>query len=57
MNLDANVNPDPEIKVSEFIQNFQWNTQKLNQILNNYQVIQKIIGIPIPLTEIRDSFC
>ena len=57
MTLEEDANLDLETKVSEFIKNGQWNLQKLNQSLNNHPIIQKNIGIPIPLIEIRDSFC
>jgi len=47
----------PCIKVSEFILNGQWDIQKLNQLIHNQLVLQKIIRIAIPIVEIVDSFC
>ena len=49
--------PDPNLKVSYFIHNAQWDMQKLNQILQSHQIIQKIIGIVLPIVDTADSFC
>ena len=46
-----------DLKVSEFIENKQWNVHKLGQYVNNQDIVNKIIGIPIPNSEIKDSFC
>ena len=47
----------PCIKVSEFILNGQWDIQKLNQVIHNQLVLQKTIGIAIPIVATVDSFC
>ena len=57
MKLDETSNPDQTIKVNEFIQNYQWDIYKLNQTLNCHLIIQKIVGILIPLKDIKNSFC
>jgi len=46
-----------DLKVSDFIENKQWNIYKLRLYLNNQDIVHKVIGIPIPLTTIKDSFC
>ena len=45
-----------DLKVSDFIQHKQWNIQRLRLFINNQDIVHKIIGIPIPVTEIKDSF-
>jgi len=48
---------DLGLKVSDFIEDKQWNGHKLNLYLRNPVIVQKIIGIPIPISDIKDSFC
>jgi len=48
---------DLELKVSDFIEDKQWNGHKLNLYLRNQDIVQKIIGIPIPISDVKDSFC
>ena len=50
-------NLKPTAKVSNFIQNGQRDIFKLNLTLQHHQIIQKIVGIALPITEIEDSFC
>ena len=57
LGIDNNPILDPNAKVSEFIRNALWDIQKLNQTLQNHQIIQKIIGIALPVIETEDSFC
>jgi len=48
---------DLELKVSDFIEDKQWNGHKLNLYIRNQDIVQKITGIPIPISDIKDSFC
>jgi len=49
--------PDVDIKVCEFITaDKQWDSVKLNQVLPS-ELVQAVQGIPIPSTEVSDSFC
>jgi len=48
---------DPNTKVSEFIQNAQWDMHKLNHTVHNHHVIQQVLGIALPIIDTRDSFC
>ena len=48
---------DGNLKVSEFIENKKWNINKLHHYINNPDIIHQIIGIPISLVNITDSFC
>ena len=48
---------DLNLKVSEFIENNRWNTQKLCQYISKNEVINKILGIHIPTSGIKDTFC
>jgi len=48
---------DENIRVSEFIANRNWNVTKLQIIIQQPAIIQKILGIPIPLVDTRDSYC
>ena len=48
---------DLELKVSDFIEDKQRNGHKLNLYLWNQDIVHKIIGIPIPISNIKDSFC
>ena len=57
LNLDPATLPAIDIKVSEFISpEKQWDTTKLSQYLPN-DVIQLVLSIPLPITDIADSFC
>ena len=40
---------DLELRVSDFIEDNQWHGHKLNLYLQNHDIVQKIIGIPIPI--------
>jgi len=57
LRLEGNMISNPAAKVCEFIRNKQWNVRLLAQTINNSAIVQKIIGIPIPFTEVKDSFC
>jgi len=48
---------DGNLKVSEFIENKKWNINKLRHYIQNPNIIHKILGIPIPIVDITDSFC
>ena len=56
LNMEDDIQPNIQTKVSEFIQDKKWNVQKLHQYVNDHLVVQKIIGIPIPITKISDSY-
>jgi len=57
LNLDPTTLPDIDSKVSEFISpEKQWDTTKLSQYLPN-DVIQLVLSIPLPITDVTDSFC
>jgi len=47
---------DLELKVSDFIEDKHWNGHKLNLYLRNQDIVQKNFGIPIPISDIKDSF-
>ena len=48
---------EADIKVSEFITSEkQWDTNKLRRYVPN-DIVQRIRGIPIPYTNVEDSFC
>ena len=38
---------DLNLKVSEFIENKQWNTHRLGQCIDNQDIIPKILGVAI----------
>jgi len=48
---------DPNVRVSEFICNGQWNLEKLRLMIQNPIVRQQILGIALPIIETDDSFC
>jgi len=50
-------NLDPNVKVSEFICNKQWNLEKLRLTVQNHLVLQQILSIALPVIETGDSFC
>jgi len=55
--LDPANLPDVDIKVNEFITlEKQWDTTKLRSCLPN-GLVQLIQGIPLPYTDVADSFC
>jgi len=57
LNLDQSVVPDIDIKVSAFItSDKQWDYAKLSQYLPP-SIIQTIQSIPLPITDVADSFC
>ena len=57
LDLDPANLPAADIKVSEFITpEKQWDTSKLRNCLRN-DLIQCILSIPLPYTEVVDSFC
>jgi len=55
LNLQDEGGLDPDLKVSAFIQNKQWNLQKLQQIISNQVILETICGIPIPKLEVCDK--
>ena len=57
LSIDEDSIPNPTAKESNFIQNGQWDLFKLNLTLQHHQIIQKIVGIALPITKIEDSFC
>ena len=57
LDIDDPDSLDLSLKVSNFIENKQWNVSKLHSYLGNPALVQKVLGLPIPLTEIKDSFC
>ena len=57
LGLDRDVIPNPESRVSDFIQNQNWNLGKLSQFINNQTIIHKIIGIPLHFTAMKDTYC
>ena len=48
---------DPNVRVSEFICNGQWNLEKLRLMIQNPIVRQQILGIALPIIETDDSLC
>ena len=57
LDLDPAIFLDANIKVNEFINpEKQWDTTKLRNCLPN-NLVQLIQGIPLPYTEVVDSFC
>jgi len=50
--------PEPNVVVSDFINiDRSWNATKLQQCVQDHNVLLKIKGIDIPTKEIDDSFC
>jgi len=48
----------PKPKLSDFITSEQkWNLDLLKIVLNNHPVIHRIVGVPILINEVEDSFC
>jgi len=57
LGLDLSTLPDANCKVCDFITpGKQWDTAKLTQALPP-DLVQAVQGIPIPVTDIPDSFC
>jgi len=57
LNLEHSTLSDIELKVKEFITpNKHWDTAKLRLYVSN-DVIQLIQRIPLPITDVADSFC
>jgi len=57
LNMDKDEITNPDMNVCEFIQDQQWNVSKLAQYIGRGDIIQKIIGIPLSITAINDSYC
>ena len=57
LKLDDEANLNPRTKVSEFLQNKQQNVRKLSHHISNQSIVRKITEIPIPITDIKDSYC
>ena len=57
LNLDHSTLPDVDLTINEFITpDKQWDTSKLSHYLRN-DIIQLIQSIPLPITNVADSFC
>jgi len=57
LNMDHSSVPDMDMKVSAFISpDKHWDSSKLSQYLPT-DVIQTIQSIPLPITDVADSFC
>jgi len=57
LNLDHSTLPDVDLTVNEFITpDKQWDTSKLSHYLPN-DITQLIQSIPLPITDVADSFC
>jgi len=55
---DSSMLSNPGCTVSNFITNNNiWDMTKLQTVLNNDPIIQKILRIPIPIFEKKDTFC
>ena len=57
LDLQDQESVDGNLTVSEFIENKKWNITKLWHYSQHPDIIQKILGIPISLVDIKDSFC
>ena len=57
LDIEDHESLDLGLKVSEFIEDNQWNAHKLQTVLRSPALVHKILGIPVPLTDINDSFC
>jgi len=56
--MDPSVIPNLDLKVSEFITpTGDWNVRLLKSTLNHHPIIQKIIGIALPIFQREDSIC
>ena len=57
LDLDPLSVPEADIKVSAFITpDKQWDKSKLRNYVPN-DIVQHIQGIPVPYTDVDDSFC
>jgi len=56
LKIDTQDLTDSNIKVSAFIENNRWNIPKLSQQVRDHALISRIIGIPLPISPIKDSF-
>jgi len=58
MNKDIALLPNPKCTVSKLIKaDRTWNVNKLRQITTNAEVVEKVLGTPLPQFNIDDSFC
>ena len=58
MGLDTSNIPNPELRVCDIItEDTCWDIDKIRSLINQEDIIKKIIGIPLPLTEAEDSCC
>ena len=57
LNIEDHDTIDRDLKLSEFIEDKNWNTHKLSQYIRNQDIVHKIIGIPIPISDTKDFFC
>ena len=57
LNMEQDEITNPDMHVCEFIQEQQGNVSKLAQYIGRGDIIQKIIGIPLSITAINDSYC
>ena len=57
LDLERGAIPNPDSRVSDFLQNRNWDLGKLLQFINNQAIIYKIIGIMLPFTAMKDTFC
>jgi len=58
LSLHSTPPSNPECTVSEFItQDRTWNVRKLRSVISDEQVLQKVLGIPLPTSTVEDSFC
>ena len=58
LSLNSTPPSNPECTVSDFITaDRTWNVPKLRRVISDEQVLQKVIGIPLPISDVEDSFC
>jgi len=58
LNLHDDPPSNSQCMVSEFIKDDRtWNIPKLRSVIPDEQVLQKVIGIPLSITDVEDSFC
>ena len=49
---------NPKLRVCEVItHDKEWEIHKIRSLISQDHIIQKIIGIPLPHTEVEESFC
>ena len=56
LHLTENDNIDRNLRVSAFIENKKWNFAKLRTYIHDPDILNRIRGIPIPLSDISDSY-